>query len=329
MSKTPKVLMPVVDHEALIKKISKEIDIKDPIQLTTYFQKNPVEWIALFLDAVLWDKQAKIVQACADHQRITVASGHDLGKSFLSACIVLWYVFTHPYSKLICTSVNFKQLRVVLWQQIAVLHRVLKQKMPYAGELFQTELRIEPGWFAIGISSDTPEGFQGYHEEHLMVLVDEAAGIEYDVFTAIQTCAASPTNKILLVGNPTDPTGFFAHTHSKYPGWTKFNMSCYESPNIYIGEDGEYHDYDPLPYPKLVSLRWILEKKEQWGVNSPLYKARVMGVFPDSAEDQLISNRYISAALARGIVLRKVVKDLEEGGTVISSERIRGFLNSR
>jgi hypothetical protein len=40
----------------------------------------------------------------------------------------------------------------------------------FAGELFETRL----DWLALGLSTDQPERFQGFHAEHLLLVVDEA-----------------------------------------------------------------------------------------------------------------------------------------------------------
>jgi len=298
--------------------------------LVQYWQTHPAEWIEYFLGATPWGKQREIANAVVAGDRITVASAHDLGKSFISAALVLWYLFSFPQAKVISTSVNFQSVKNILWQEIAVLHRKLSEKLTDAGELFQTELRVGPGWWARGLSSDKPEGFTGYHEEHLMVVVDEACGIQYEVFDVLSTCAAARGNKMLLIGNPTDPNTFFGHTHTgRVPDWTRISMSAYESPNIVLGPDGQYQDIEPLPYPKLVSMRWINEKKHQWGKSDPRFISRVLGRFPESAEDQLISNRYVSQAIARGVALREVYKQMETGQAVISSEQLRQIVRDR
>jgi hypothetical protein len=230
-------------------------------------------------------------------------------------------------SRVFTTSVNYRHIRSVLWQEIKKLYGTLAKKISNPGEVFQTEIRIQDGWHAMGLSSDKPEGFQGYHEEHLLIIVDEACGIPMETFDAIQTCAASPKNKILLIGNPTDPNTFFGYTHSgKVKGWKTVRMSAFESPNIYLGPDGEWHDKDPLPYPKLVSTKWINEKKADWGDRDPRYISRVLGRFPESAENQLISGRWIAQGIERGIILRRVYEEMEEGSMVLGSNEVAALL---
>lgn len=287
-------------------------------------QTDPVWWVETFLKARLWKKQQEILNAIVNNRRISVSSGHDLGKSFISASAALWFLFSFPESKVITTSTTFVQTRTVLWSEIRTLHKRLSDHFTFTGEIFQVELRLDTNWWAMGISPDRPDALQGRHAQDMLVIVDEACGIGYEMFYALEGICTAETNKMLLIGNPTDPNTYFGHTHSgKISGWKRMSMSCYESPNIYMGPDGDYVDKDPLPHPYLVSMKWIKEKRDQWGMTHPEYIARVLGQFPDRAEDQLISNRYIQQAVVKGMVLRQVLKELQEGSQVISSANIR------
>lgn len=308
---------------------------EDLAKLLALWQTYPHTWMRTFLQVEPWIKQRQIMKALVDHDRVSVASGHDLGKSFISAATTLWFLNCFPNSKVITTAPTARQVRIVLWSEIAVLYERLKKQVLNPGLLLQTELRMQnsqgevvPGHWALGFSAENPDSFQGMHEENLLVIVDEAAGVGYDIFHAIEGIAATAGNKVLLIGNPTNANTYFGHTHSgKVAGWHCLHMSCYDSPNICVGDDGNFQDIDPLPYPKLVSMKWINEKKTQWGENSPQFLSRVLGIFPDSAEDQLIANKFISSGLARGVVLRKIYREMQEGEQIISSEDLRVLMN--
>ena len=45
--------------------------------------------------------------------------------------------------------------------------------------------------------------------------------------------------------------------------------------------------------------RWVDERRQIWGENNPLYRARVLGEFPDQSEDALISLSHVEAAVER------------------------------
>lgn len=292
------------------------------------FQKFPVEWCREFLNANLWQKQEDILNALAVYPRVSVKSGHGVGKSYVASCTLLWYLFTHPFSKVVSTAPTHRQVKIILWSEIAKLHGILKQKIKNAGELLQAELKIAPGWFAIGFSTDQPDQLQGLHEENLLAIFDEACGISLPIFEAAEGILTSDENKALLIGNPVTPYTFFHHTHTgDEPGYHTMTVSCFDSPNIELHESGHYIDKDPLPYPKLVSMNWINRQKRSKGENSNFFKSRILGLFPDSSDDQLLDGKAIAAAVAKGVYLRKLLKKLNEGSYILSSEdiaRLRG-----
>ena len=51
--------------------------------------------------------------------------------------------------------------------------------------------------------------------------------------------------------------------------------------------------------PGLASRQWVEDRKEEWGEGSPAYRARVLGEFPESAEDLLIPLHWAEAAIDR------------------------------
>jgi hypothetical protein len=71
--------------------------------------------------------------------------------------------------------------------------------------------------------------------------------------------------------------------------WNSFHISCYDSPAI----------VDPEKYPALTTMKWIEERKEEWGETSPMYVARVLGEFPMEGEDTLIPLNWCNQAVAR------------------------------
>ena len=44
---------------------------------------------------------------------------------------------------------------------------------------------LQNEWYAAGLSTNEPDRFQGFHEEHILVVVDEASGVNEEIFEAI------------------------------------------------------------------------------------------------------------------------------------------------
>jgi phage terminase large subunit len=288
-----------------------------------YYQTHPVEWIEEFLEAKFWWKQKEIAEAIAKYPKITVRSGHGMGKSYGLAGIAMWFVFTHPYSRVIITSPTFFQTVHVIFEEIKRFHEVLKRKMTYAGDMTQARLRLAPGWFIVGRNVDNPHAFIGQHSENLMVIYDEAAGIPREIFDASKGVLTSETNKAVLIGNPIPPATFFHETHTgEVPGFHKIRISCFDSPNVEKGPDGKWRDKEIMPFPAITSMTWINDMRNTYGEKNPFWISKVLGEFPTAGEDMLIDGRWLAAAIQKGIYLREVVNQIDEGSEILSSQQI-------
>ena len=63
---------------------------------------------SLFVREVLGAKpelwQAEALKAICDHDRVTIKSGHGIGKSCFQSWMVLWFLSTHYPAKLVLTA---------------------------------------------------------------------------------------------------------------------------------------------------------------------------------------------------------------------------------
>jgi len=110
---------------------------------------------------------------------------------------------------------------------------------------------------------------------------------------------------VLLIGNPTDPTGYFADCF-KSEIWTKMTISCFDCPNFKdfpdieaIRNSTEEKRLAAIIYPTLITPQWVWERLQEWGEESPLFQARVLGEFPTESTDTLIALKYAEQALRK------------------------------
>ena len=243
----------------------------------------------------IWSKPQEILRSVVKHKRTAVRSGHGVGKSFFAAKIVLWFLYEFHPAKVITTAPTWYQVEKILWTEIRKSHSTAN--FPLGGRCLDTEIKIEPDWFAIGLS--TKEGvegrefgatkMQGFHSPNLLVVLDEAAGIPPEIWKAIESLITGANNKVLAIGNPASPIGDF-YKCFKSPIWNRIHISCFDHPNVITGQE---------IIPGCVTREWIEERKLEWGEGSPLYKAKVLGDFPDEGTDTLIPMSWATAAAAR------------------------------
>ncbi|HEX5429870.1 MAG TPA: hypothetical protein VFX17_02190 [Patescibacteria group bacterium] len=248
-------------------------------------------------DIYLWDKLEEIAHAIVQNRRVVIPSGHGVGKSWLMARIVLWFLYCFPPAKVITTAPTWTQVESVLWSEIKKAYNTAH--IPLDGRLLTTDLKIEDDWFALGFStkgraSERDYGapkFQGFHAKNLLVALDEGPGVEHDIWVAIEGLISATNNRVIAPGNPTSPTGDF-YNACKSPLWTKINISCFDHPNVQTGK---------ILVPGAVTREWVEERRQEWGEDSPLWQAKVLGQFPAEGTDTLIPLAWAEACVGLGL----------------------------
>src|SRR5258708_27087697 len=139
----------------------------------------------------LWSKQLEVLKATIHHRRIAVRSGHGVGKTFVVACLVLWWLFARQ-GLVVTTAPTWEHVEGVLWREILMLWGHARVPLPAKDN--QTELKIDKTWYAIGLSTNIPSAFQGRHHPRLLVVMDEAPGVNEQVHLEISTLAVGEEN---------------------------------------------------------------------------------------------------------------------------------------
>ena len=253
----------------------------------------PLSFAREVLKVELWSKQEEVLSALPSHRRVAVKSGNGLGKGYCAAVAVLWFLYYHDPAIVLSTAPTFRQVRHILWREIRRLHRRAGDIL--GGKLLDTRWEMSDERYAIGLSADSADQFQGFHSENMFIVVDEAEGVSDDIYEAIEAVMTSASTRLLLIGNPTTVTGafrraFYQERHLHYT----VSISALDSPNILAGR---------IVIPGLATAEWVRERRETWGEDNPIYQARVLGEFPDQAEDTLIKLSDIEAATHRELPL--------------------------
>lgn len=262
---------------------------------------DPVDWIGDRLDAVTWSRQRDIARSVWRNPRTAVQASHSVGKSWLAARLAAWWIDAHPIGQafVLSTAPSQAQIDAILWRELRRAHAAAK--LP--GRL---TAGAHPRWLvgdelvALGRKSadmanpeEAAAALQGIHARYLLLIIDEAAGVEPWVFDAFDGMATNENARILAIGNPTDPESQFARVCSPASGWEVLEVGAFDTP-AFTGED-----VPPDLAEMLVSPAWVERMREQWGEGSARWTSRVLGQFPDEADDTLITRAWIEAAQKR------------------------------
>lgn len=305
---------PTKQREAVYKAIRKykakqRQQKKDPTGIIRW-RENPVAFLNEVFGVECWQKQVEILEALRDYERVTVRSGNSAGKSFVAAGAILWFLLCHYPSTVLSTAPTYRQVRDILWRELATMYT--KAKCPVGGDLWlpTTRLNLENDWFAIGLSSDEPDKFQGYHNENILIVVDEPSGVNEQIFEAVEGIIAGGKAKLLLVGNPMSLSGTYwgsFNDEMTAQNYKQIQIGAFDTPNFTkngitpenVTSWKDKINGQGLPMPYLVTPKWVAEKLAEWGQDNPLYQIRVLGEFPVQGIDTLIPLNLITQAVSR------------------------------
>lgn len=252
------------------------------------YRDDPVGFVRDILRTTPDPWQIKFLEAIRDgHRRISVRSGHGVGKSTAASWAMLHYFLTRYPVKVVVTAPTSAQLFDAMFAELKrwvnELPDILKTLVEVKSD--RIELKAAPSEAFISARTsraETPEALQGIHADHVLLVADEASGIPESVFEAASGSMSGHSATTLLLGNPTRNTGLFYDTHNRLKGeWKTFHVSCVDSPRV--------------------SEAFVNEMKLRYGEDSPAYHVRVLGNFPPREEDTVIPVELIDSAMNREI----------------------------
>lgn len=257
-------------------------------QIIEWWRQEPAIFVKEILQVELWSKQREIIESVRDNPRTIVRSGSAVGKTAVAACTSLWFLACFKPCTVLTTGKSFRQVKEQLWREIRARHAIAK--IPLGGEITQTSLTLAENWFALGFSTDEPERITGFHNQNVLVIIDEGCGVNDEVFEAIENPLAAGNTRLLELGNPTQGVGKF-RDHCASPTYKSFHISAYDTPNL-TGEG---------TYPSLINKQYVEQKEIDWGKDNPLYEVYILGEFPSGETDRLIPFGLAELATSREI----------------------------
>ena len=290
------------------------------VKAHTAYARRPVEWITMYLEVPeetlrwslnpgfqehVWDGDVdpliQILEGLANWEDVGVESGTGTGKTYLAACITLWFLGTHQNALVAQWAPTERQLLLFMWKEIGRLFPTFKKHFPQA-EMFTGVLRMLPAddtgketWaakaFVAGVRADEESSTkaQGFHGIHTLHITEETPGIPDPIMVAIKETRTADHNLHLALGNP-DHRHDQLHRFCLRKRVKHIRISALDFPNVVSGTS---------IVPGAVDARRLEERIEDLGKGSRLYQSRVRGISPAQAEDALIKHEWCEAAAER------------------------------
>ena len=286
---------------------------KSDIEAFTYLIDHPEEFPFIAYshgpdgNAVsIEDWQREALRALRKNARLAIRSGHGVGKTTFLSFVIHWFLLTHYPCKIPTTANSQSQLFDVLWSELGIWHRCMKPefKQLITMKADRIELAADPA-NAFGVARtarrEQPEALQGFHSENVLFVIDEGSGIDEKIFEVARGAMSTEGSITVITGNPTRTSGFFHNAFHKMKArwWTK-TVSCFDSTRV----DSEY--------PKEIA--------DDYGIDSNVYRVRVLGLPPKEDEDAVIS-RYL-AEMSQG-------REVQQTGPEVWGVDVSRFGNDR
>ena len=235
---------------------------------------EPDEWQQDFLNAV-----------ATGERKISIRSGHGVGKSTTASWAMLWFLLTRYPVKVVVTAPTSAQLYDALFAELKRWVKELPKPVQDLLDVKQERIELKASATEAFISARTsraeqPEALQGVHSDNVMLVADEASGVPEAVFEAAAGSMSGHNALTILLGNPVRSSGFFFDTHNRLKDewWTR-RVSCIDSTRV--------------------SQEYVNDMKSRYGEESNAFRIRVLGEFPRSDDDTIIPMDLLETAKHR------------------------------
>lgn len=253
------------------------------------------------LKRALWAKQKDICRAYQTSRSVSIKGCHGSGKTFLVAGLVPYDLLADPGTIVLWIAPTLRQVKTG-WGEVVTAIRACKGLN--APEPTSTGWKLGPNNYAQGFSSSRGVNAQGFHGKRVLIIADEAIGISPDVWDAIEGIRAAGDVRVIKLCNPTVPSGPVFEDFTRLRGTVGHScitISAFDTPNLVgltlerlleLPED----ELDFAPVPWLTRRRWVREMFYKWGPNNPRFLSRVLGEFPNQADDSVFALSWIERA---------------------------------
>lgn len=259
----------------------------DDIQFSEFLDESIPLWrndpVMFFREVLGFEPdewQAEAARDLAANPKVSIKSGQGVGKTGLEAAVFLWFITCFPYPRIVATAPTKQQLHDVLWSEISkwmskseLLSMLLKWTKTYVYMVGN-----EKRWFGVARTATKPENMQGFHEDNMLFIVDEASGVADPIMEAILGTLSGANNKLLLCGNPTRTSGTFYDSHTR-------DRALYKCHTVSSADSSRTNKEN---------IDLLIRK---YGWDSNVVRVRVRGEFPEQEDDVFIRLSWIESSI--------------------------------
>lgn len=235
-------------------------------QEPSFFFKHVLHWEP-------YNKQVEMADAVKHYTRTVVVGCNASGKDALAARLGLWWLQVWGKARVVIFGPSHRQVQDIIWAEAR--SAFANAALPLGGEILKTP---DPGYTLdvdrqmLGFATDDPSTITGQHSPKLLVIVTEAHAVTQEAWERLKTLQPF---RLLIMGNPFCDAGeFYDAFHDRDKGYHAIQISALDSPNVKTGQ---------IIVPGLISRQQVEDAKRDWGEDSPMYRASILGQFSPGA----------------------------------------------
>lgn len=274
-----------------------------------------------------WHRQDEICRAVATCETTVVESGNSIGKSYLAAGIVLWWLYTRPGSLVVTTAPSQTLLGTVLFKEIRRAHS--RSLVPLPGRITesanaspQTLIVDNAGHQVLGIATRGVERLSGQHAGELLQVIDEASGIEPDIWEALDS--QNPTKRVVF-GNPIKADGQFVELakRGELQNRDASIPDAHRTKLIIVPSTDSPDIREERSHRGLADAGFLRRNAEKYGTDSLWWRTHILAQRPTVSAEGLIPEHWLDWAavqerpsfpgIERLAGVRRLACDLGEG----------------
>jgi hypothetical protein len=239
--------------------------------------------------------QYEICKSVVQYRTTVVYSGNMLGKDFVFARLILWWLYTRPGSLVIVTGPTQQQIGSIVWKEVrrAIKNAVIpfSDHVTAAVQASPQQVQLGDGWQALGFSTKSVERASGQHAGELLVLVIEGSGVEEEIWDAIESLGY---DRLCVNGNPLRAEGRFVDLVRQAEKDKRDGIPSHMAVNaIQISSlESPHADLDKSPVG-LADKTWLAAIERKYGAKSMWYRSHVLAIIPEVSADILIPENWL------------------------------------
>lgn len=276
-----------------------------------------VYFAEVVLDISLEDWQRDVLMDLdSGETRISIRSGNGAGKTCLLAIIILHYILFRNDVKIPVTAPSSGQLTDGLIPEVSKWMGVLPEFL--RSQLDKTSSRVvrkddpENNFVSFRTArKEKPEALQGIHAKFVLCVVEEASGVDDAVYEAAEGTMSTPGALFIMISNPTRLSGYFYNSHHR----TSHRWKCHHVTSFDTSR---------------VDQTFVDNIESTYGKDSDQYRVKVLGEFPETESNSLISRTVVAAAFERQAISGPVQSvwglDVGRGGDLSALVKRKGSI---